>query len=841
MPGEQERLSIIIEAVERAKKAIDETIAGINRVNSATTKQQGVFTRVNTLIEQNARLYLSLNIAAGAAAGAVGLLVRNSIKNADSLHRQAQALETTVEVLDGLQFAAALADVEIGQLSLGLHQMGRSLAEAKDQGSEAAKIFRDLKIDPSTLTNSVDGLLALADAFERTTGANEKARISQALLSRGGREFVAFLNQGSEAIRNQIAEGQRLGGTTSELGKQADKFGDDMVRVRQILKGAGNEIATSLLPTLQAGQKLFIENAEAVKILIKIVGGLAAAFLAASAAQKFLAATGKFGQYSLVLTGIVTVLETGIEGWKLWKARQDEALATQNLERFLAVQREGLKDQINTARALGQITEEQAIRAKNALEANKGNVDAQRRAQSATKTLLREGQGLAPIVKGGKEKLTTTADPKVARDAATAVAQAQLEASVEGQKTSLELQEIALQTSLDRRLITVEEFEKKRRDLTNQSFELELKAIDDQTRLRKEALEEQLKAATDPTDQIKLQSEIAVTEQKSFQQRAALVGQFEQRRATESQQGVKLEEEQQATKLQNEAALADVKERESERVFSGNQTRANLNAQAEAGIASIEAQARIQAATATDDELLVIAADTAEKKRSVEARRVEALKTIRAKEIEGAKTTFDNIAVLAESFGAQGVAIYKAAATASALISTYQGATAAFAAMAGIPYVGPVLGVIAAAAAVAAGLANIAKINGVSFAEGGLVPGSPSTRDNRVATVATGEYIFDSRSVSKVGPAFMASLHGAIQRGEFFSRGGLVPRPVMGSSFQGGGLVGRGGAGTLQDAQELGVNVAFVESRNQMREFIRRDGTSILISQLQARGNQVVS
>ena len=60
---------------------------------------------------------------------------------------------------------------------------------------------------------------------------------------------------------------------------------------------------------------------------------------------------------------------------------------------------------------------------------------------------------------------------------------------------------------------------------------------------------------------------------------------------------------------------------------------------------------------------------------------------------------------------------YKAFATIQTLINTYMSATAAFNALVGIPYVGPVLGGIAAAAAVAAGLANVAKIQG--FEEGG--------------------------------------------------------------------------------------------------------------------------
>lgn len=63
--------------------------------------------------------------------------------------------------------------------------------------------------------------------------------------------------------------------------------------------------------------------------------------------------------------------------------------------------------------------------------------------------------------------------------------------------------------------------------------------------------------------------------------------------------------------------------------------------------------------------------------------------------------------------------VYKAIAIAQTIWDTYSSAQSSYKAMAGIPYVGPALGVAAAAAAVAAGLANIAQIKAARFALGG--------------------------------------------------------------------------------------------------------------------------
>ena len=71
-----------------------------------------------------------------------------------------------------------------------------------------------------------------------------------------------------------------------------------------------------------------------------------------------------------------------------------------------------------------------------------------------------------------------------------------------------------------------------------------------------------------------------------------------------------------------------------------------------------------------------------------------------------AKDTFNNIASIMGEESKAG----KAAAAAGAIVSTLQGATSAFASLAPIPFVGPVLGGIAAAAALVSGYANVKAI-----------------------------------------------------------------------------------------------------------------------------------
>ena len=82
----------------------------------------------------------------------------------------------------------------------------------------------------------------------------------------------------------------------------------------------------------------------------------------------------------------------------------------------------------------------------------------------------------------------------------------------------------------------------------------------------------------------------------------------------------------------------------------------------------------------------------------------------------------------------------KAFAITQATIDTYVGANAAYASMAGIPLVGPVLGGIAAAAAIVAGIQNVKAITSASSAgpSGGGPP--PSTTSAPAPQMMSGEF-----------------------------------------------------------------------------------------------------
>lgn len=88
-------------------------------------------------------------------------------------------------------------------------------------------------------------------------------------------------------------------------------------------------------------------------------------------------------------------------------------------------------------------------------------------------------------------------------------------------------------------------------------------------------------------------------------------------------------------------------------------------------------------------------------------------------EFQAVQGSLNNLASLRNSKDRRMFQIGKTAAIAQTMVSTFMGATQAYAALSGIPFVGPALGAAAAAAAVAAGMMNVQQIKSQKFQGGG--------------------------------------------------------------------------------------------------------------------------
>jgi hypothetical protein len=96
-------------------------------------------------------------------------------------------------------------------------------------------------------------------------------------------------------------------------------------------------------------------------------------------------------------------------------------------------------------------------------------------------------------------------------------------------------------------------------------------------------------------------------------------------------------------------------------------------------------------------------------------------------DLVSASSFFGALGAMMVSHNRAAFEIGKAAAISQAIIDTYRAAQGAYAAMAGIPIVGPALGVAAAAAAIVVGLARVQQIRATQFGGGSVSGGATGT------------------------------------------------------------------------------------------------------------------
>lgn len=206
-----------------------------------------------------------------------------------------------------------------------------------------------------------------------------------------------------------------------------------------------------------------------------------------------------------------------------------------------------------------------------------------------------------------------------------------------------------------------------------------------------------------------------------------------------------------------------------------------LDAQEQAQDAGVESrQANLDLLAEMDAEYLANKADTEggyqEQSLSREQFLAQNKTKIQGLQAQQAANILGASAKLAGAIFGKQTAIYKVIASSQALVQTYLGATEAFTSLAGIPYVGPILGGIAAAAAVVSGLANVAAINNVklggeTFAEGGFT--GSGGKYQVAGVVHRGEYVVPKWQVEN--PAYSGHI-AAIDAGRYrgYADGGIV-------------------------------------------------------------------
>lgn len=186
---------------------------------------------------------------------AVFEMVEKFSKFGEELHSVSSSIGLAVEDYQRLAFSASQASVSQEELGGSMRRLARQIYAAREGSEDANKSFQDLGIGPErvkSFKNAEEALLAVSDRMRAIDDPIKKAALAQQLLGRSSSHMVGYLSQGSEALKKQGMEADKLGIILSH--KQVEA----LVRVENafsklwaVLKSISAIIAAEVAPVLE--------------------------------------------------------------------------------------------------------------------------------------------------------------------------------------------------------------------------------------------------------------------------------------------------------------------------------------------------------------------------------------------------------------------------------------------------------------------------------------------------------------------------------------------------------------------------------------------------------------
>lgn len=375
------------------------------------------------------------------------------------------------------------------------------------------------------------------------------------------------------------------------------------------------------------------------------------------------------------------------------------------------------------------------------------------------------------------------------------------EKAIEKQKEQLDLfiaqqgtraktlkEQLAIEEEVARKSIEILDAELKAKKISQEKYDTELLNIQNDLLAKRAELtvdnaQRELEAYVQ-ANQSKLDSEKFLSEQLFNEERDRLERLAEQRREFEAK---RLEEGVISQTQYNDAINAV---NEENRIANEELEQQRKEAKAEQEAADFENKLAImQEQNASEYEILTAQLEADKNAELLKAEKTGADVALinkkyaeRQKNIDRALTQskiegFQSVFASFKSVAGEQTAVGKAAAIAETTIATYQSATAAYKALAGIPIVGPTLGFVAAGLAVTSGLLNVSKIASTktTYAKGGLLQGASHAQGGiktPFGELEGGEAVINKRSTSMFAP--LLSRINEAGGGRKFANGGIL-------------------------------------------------------------------
>jgi hypothetical protein len=224
--------------------------AGFERLGSA-------FSRVGSSIGGVASAVGGLALKFGAIAGGAGAglfaLVNGTAEAGENLKNLAYVLGIPIDVLQQLQYAANMADIDMESFTTSMKFFGVNIAAAAANTGTALPAFKALGIQVKDIATgktraSKDILLDLAAAMDKLGDPNMRNRIAKTVFGKTGIDMVKMLKGGRAELEKTMERAAQFGTFSEDSANKSALFSDSLKETKFALVGLRNVIGIELMP-----------------------------------------------------------------------------------------------------------------------------------------------------------------------------------------------------------------------------------------------------------------------------------------------------------------------------------------------------------------------------------------------------------------------------------------------------------------------------------------------------------------------------------------------------------------------------------------------------------------
>ncbi len=246
------------------------------------------------------------SLAGALSAGVFVAASKAALNYADSISKVSQKVGMTTEELSGLNYAAKLSDVSMGQLQASLGIMARKMGDSADSFQAFGVSLRNTD---GTMRGTNQVLMDVADKFARMPDGVQKSQWALELFGRSGLDLIPLLNSGANGISEMTEQARMFGVVVSqEAARGAEHFNDNITRMQQYVAGAVQNFTTGMTPALVNVSEALVNSAKSTEAF-KTAGEVAGRILEGMA-RAVIVVKDNLGLLGDVIKGLGLVLFT---------------------------------------------------------------------------------------------------------------------------------------------------------------------------------------------------------------------------------------------------------------------------------------------------------------------------------------------------------------------------------------------------------------------------------------------------------------------------------------------------------------------------------------------------